>query len=269
MNTKTKVLVLIAVAAVIGAAVMWRSRLTPPPEVALPAPPVAVPAEPVASEPTVRYPVEADASLPPLTAGEIAQALVDLLGRTSVSSFLQTDDFPRRFTATVDNLGRSHAPPMLWPVTPTPGRFTVEDVDGSTVIAKDNSARYTPFVLLVETVDIGRMAKLYARMYPLLQRAYEELGFPRRHFNDRLIEVIDLLQATPDAEYPLRVQLVDVKGPIASVRPWVRYEFADPELESLAAGQKILLRTGPVNQRRLKAKLAEIREALTKSPPVR
>lgn len=273
MNTRTKILVLIAVAAVMGAAVVWRSKWMPAPEVAVPAPaaapPTALPSEPVASEPSVRYPVDAAASMPPLAAADITAALVDLLGRTSVASFLQTDDFPRRFTATVDNLGRSHAPPMMWPVMPTPGRFTVEEAEGSTVIAKDNSSRYTPFVLLVETVDIGRLVKLYVRMYPLLQQAYEELGFPKRYFNDRLIEVIDLLLATPDAEYPLKVQLVDVKGPIPSVRPWVRYEFADPELESLSAGQKILLRMGSVNHRRLKAKLAEIREALTKSPPAR
>jgi hypothetical protein len=42
----------------------------------------------------------------------------------------------------------------------------------------------------------------------------------------------------------------------------VRYRFADPELEQLAAGQKILIRMGTVNERRLKAKLAELREAI-------
>jgi hypothetical protein len=35
-------------------------------------------------------------------------------------------------------------------------------------------------------------------------------------------------------------------------------------LESLAAGQKILLRVGPVNQRRLMGKLAEFRGELMK-----
>jgi len=126
----------------------------------------------------------------------------------------------------------------------------------------DNALRYTPFVLLVETVDLGRAVDLYVRMYPLLQRAYEELGYPGRYFNDRVIEVIDQLLATPDAAYPTRVQLTEVKGPIPSQRPWVRYEFADPALESLTAGQKILIRVGAVNERRLKNRLAEIRQEL-------
>ena len=46
-------------------------------------------------------------------------------------------------------------------------------------------------------------------------------------------------------------------------RPWVLYRFVDPELEALSAGQKILLRTGPVNEHRLKARLSELRGLLT------
>jgi len=58
---------------------------------------------------------------------------------------------------------------------------------------------------------------------------------------------------------PLVVKLVEVKGPVPSTRPWVRYEFADPALESLSAGQKMLLRTGADNHQRLRAKLVDLR----------
>ena len=46
---------------------------------------------------------------------------------------------------------------------------------------------------------------------------------------------------------------------MAGGRPWVSYEFVDPKLESLSAGQKMLVRMGPVNERRMKAKLKELR----------
>ena len=52
---------------------------------------------------------------------------------------------------------------------------------------------------------------------------------------------------------------------VASTRPWTRYEFADPALQALPAGQKIMLRVGRDHQLRLKAKLAEFRRALTGS----
>jgi len=71
--------------------------------------------------------------------------------------------------------------------------------------------------------------------------------------------VLDLLIATPVHDEPLEVALVEVKGPVPSLRPWVRYEFADPALASLSAGQRMLLRMGPDHQRRLQAKMQEIR----------
>lgn len=143
-------------------------------------------------------------------------------------------------------------------------RFQVEERGGDQVISAENSLRYTPLVLLAESVNTAQAMDLYISMYPLLQRAYEQLGYPKRYFNDRLIEVINQLLATPSAAEPTKVQLTEVKGSVPSVRPWVRYEFADPALESLTAGQKILLRVGPVNQRRLKAKLTAIRQELLK-----
>jgi len=43
----------------------------------------------------------------------------------------------------------------------------------------------------------------------------------------------------------------------------VLYEFADPKLESLSAGQKLLLRVGKANRDKLKSKLQELRQAVT------
>jgi hypothetical protein len=62
----------------------------------------------------------------------------------------------------------------------------------------------------------------------------------------------------------MAVQLTEVKGPIPSVRPWVRYEFADPALEALSSGQKIMLRVSSVNQNRLKARLSALRQEILK-----
>ena len=267
-----RLLVGVGIAAVVAAAaLLWRFKQQPAPEEA-PAPPVAsapapAPAASAASAPQPeKPPLEVPVAAAPLAPQDIPQELTELVGRKAVASFLQLDDFPRRFVATVDNLGRAHAPPALWPVNPTPdsvpGRRARRRPGDS---AADNAARYTPFVLLVETVSVGRAVDLYVRMYPLLQRGYEELGYPNRYFNDRMIEVIDLLLATPDVEYPVKVELTDVKGPIPSVRPWVRYEFSDPALEALTSGQKILVRSGAVNQRRLKGKLAELRAELVEA----
>jgi hypothetical protein len=103
---------------------------------------------------------------------------------------------------------------------------------------------------------------VYVRLYPLFQKAYEELGYPNRYFNDRLVEVIDHLLAAPEPAGPLRLVRPPVKGPIELQGPYARYDFADPALESRSAGQKMMMRMGPENEKRLKAKLNEVRRQL-------
>ena len=41
------------------------------------------------------------------------------------------------------------------------------------------------------------------------------------------------------------------------------YTFADPTLEALPAGQKLLIRMGPENAAAIEAKLTELRAAVT------
>ena len=268
-------LVLAAIGA--GGYYWWQHRARPV-DINVPVPAATAPVGPAplppASAPAIRYPIDpsAAASGPPLPAPAeadsfVSAALADLLGRKNVQTFLQLDGFARRVAATTDNLAREHAAPALWPVAPTAGRFAAladnSSAAGATTISPDNSLRYTPFVLFIESVNAAQAVKLYARLYPLFQQAYEELGYPGRYFNDRLVAVIDLLLATPVPAAPLEVNLIEVKGPILPVRPWVRYEFTDPALRHLSAGQKMLLRTGPVNQRRLNAKLMEVKRLVS------
>ena len=246
------------------------------PAVTAEAPPVAEApasvASPAASEPAIRYPVDPSlAGSAPATGGDAQsqwkQALVDLLGQSAVVRFVYTEDFAHRFVATVDNLARPHAPPRLWPVQPTPGRFSVTGNGELRNIANENALRYSPFVNMVAAIDARRAAAIYAQMYPQLQRAYEQLGYPGRYFNDRVVEVIDHLLQTPEppASGPL-MQLAEIKGSVPSTQPWLRYEFADNDLQSLSAGQRMLLRVGPAHRATLKAKLRDFRAVLAQAP---
>jgi hypothetical protein len=58
-----------------------------------------------------------------------------------------------------------------------------------------------------------------------------------------------------------------VHGPVELVRPKVMYQFANPELEELSAGQKVLIRIGPQNAAAIKAKLHELRRELGADGP--
>lgn len=230
------------------------------------APPDVPPPPPQPEQAAPQNPVETppDPSLPQLSDSDakVTSALNDLLGRKNVTTFLNVDGFVRRFVATVDNLPREHAPSRVWPAQPVGSRFATTGSGESTTIALDNAQRYTPLVLFAEQVDPAAAAGVYFKLYPLFQQAFEELGYPGKYFNDRLVAVIDHLLAAPEPEGPVRVKMVEVKSDTPMTKPWVHYEYADPQLEAMSAGQKMMVRAGLVNERRLKAKLKAFRAQL-------
>lgn len=271
------VVVLVLLVGAGGAWWWWQAQGPVVPPAPLPAvasaPPVkaappALPASEPASGPLNPIEVLAppEGALPALAGSDdhVARALSELLGSRDVAAFLQMDGLVRRVVATVDNLGREHAPARLWPVNPTPERFAVEEEGTVQTIASGNAARYGAMVRWIESVDMERAVALYARLYPFFQQAYEELGYPGRYFNDRLVAVIDHLLQAPEPASPVAVRLTEVKGDVPSTRPWVRYEFADPQLQSLSSGQKIMVRVGLENERRLKVRLKVLRGLVAK-----
>jgi hypothetical protein len=197
---------------------------------------------------------------PPLPAldesdADARAALARAAGETLVDQHLVPDDVIRKLVATVDNLPRE----ALWiksrAVPPVDGRLVVAGPEGARVLSPENFLRYAPLVQLVGAVDARALASAYRQHYPLLQQAYEELGYPGRQFHNRALEVIDHLLATPVVEGPIRLE-----------QPHVLYTFADPRLEALSPGQKIMLRVGPENAAVLRAKLIELRAALEERP---
>lgn len=183
---------------------------------------------------------------------------LEWLGQPALK-FLVTPGLAQHVVATIDNLPRSHAAPRLWPLSPVGGKMVLEEGVQGLQIAPANSARYDAVVDFVTGIAPAQAAAWYRQAYPLLQTAYEELGYPGKYFNDRLVEVIDHLLLTPEPAVAPAVKLVQVQGEIAPQQPWLRYEYADPQLQSLSAGQKVLLRLGAEHRQRLKAYLRELR----------
>ncbi len=240
---------------------VWRRGLNP---AVTPASTTAT--TPAASAPgqaggAVRHPIThaipAPASTAPLPSlqesdAQVADALSGLAGDSPLQGLLLPDQIIPRVVATVDALPRQTVGARVLPLHVPAGAFEVEQADGRTVIGSGNAARYRPYMQVLEKVDPKALVAWYVHSYPLFQKAYQELGYPHGYFNDRLIEAIDDMLAAPSP-----------KGPIALVRPKVQYQYADPALQSLSAGQKLMLRVGPANEARIKARLRQIRAELT------
>jgi hypothetical protein len=223
--------------------------------------PAALPSAPAApAETPLAPPTQAPAQttratpLPALDESdpEVVSGLTELLGgREPLQQFLVPQRIIRNVVVTLDNLPREKAAVNQRPAKPTGGKFIVTGPEDARQIAPENYARYAPFVAVVKKVDAKTLAAFYRGLQPLFQQAYEELGNPSASFNARLVQVIDHLLQTPDVAQPVQL-----------VQPSVSYKYADPKLESLSSGQKLLIRMGPENESAVKAKLREFRAAL-------
>ena len=210
---------------------------------------------PEATVPAIRNPLPeasggATPALPALDESDapLHDALGDLMGKPAVDRIFKPELLVRHIVVSIDNLSRRHLAVELRPSKPLAGSFIATGNDQQGTIDVANFQRYVPYVQSVQALDMKRLAALYVRFYPLFQQAYQSLGYPNGYFNDRLVVTIDNLLAAPD-----------ITTDIALVRPNVMYQFADPKLEDLSAGQKLMLRMGPTNAAIIKAKLRELR----------
>lgn len=215
------------------------------------------------AEPTIRHPLPVKAPpeeakpLPPLAESDepLRETAAGLYDKVTLAQLFNLDSIVRRVVVTIDDLPRRKIARRYNIAKPVAGRFAVGGKDQTLAIGGENYRRYAPYVALAEAVDPKKIVALYTHFYPLFQEEYQNLGYRNKYFNDRVVEAIDNLLAAPEVEQPIRL-----------VQPKVLYEYADPELESLSAGQKIMLRMGPENAARIKARLRAIRKELTLVP---
>ena len=252
MNRHT-ILGFIVVAAVLAGgfvAYLWHGPIPAPGAAALTgggAPPhIEHPLGPASDEP---LPALADSD------GPLASAIAGLLQSAALPDAFFPTQLAHRLVATVDNLPREQIASPARLLQPASGSIAVDEHDGALALAAANSERYARYLDILRRTDSQEAVALYRRFYPLFQQSYEDLGYPGHYFNDRVVEAIDNLLATPD-----------VAGPVPLVRPSVMYRFADPSLESLSAGQKALLRLGHDGALEVKTRLRAIRALIVTQP---
>jgi hypothetical protein len=259
VNKPMIVIAAVVVVAGVGTAYYFHERRAEPAHTsAALTPPPAAPASASAIEhPVPSAPSAAQTPLPALNDSDpaIKDALGEALGSDAMQ-YLVPESIVRHLVVTIDNLPRPKAPAAKRPTVSLGGPFLAQGDELHATLDPANYARYQPMVNAVRKLDMQRVSDVYLRFYPLFQSAYQDLGYPNGYFNDRLIAVIDSLLAAPEPS-----------GPIELTRPNVLYTFADPTLEALPAGQKLMIRMGPDNAAVVKAKLRELRAILTAGRP--
>lgn len=186
----------------------------------------------------------------------INEALTGLLTNREFKEVVIIDSFIQRLVLTINNLPEKKLPLAHVPFELPEGTFIATGDDENPRISSENYQRYAPYLYLLENVNPDAVIKTYVYLYPLLQSAYRQLGYPTAYFNDRLVYVIEHLLETPNPDDPLPLE-----------RPSVLYTYANPEFENLSAGQKILLRMGTDQRSRVKSVLRNYHFRLTRLLP--
>lgn len=251
---KSSVIILSTVVLLAGGAggyYYWQNDQTPPE--------IAQTESPALTEDTApAFPLKLDEKpgQPPLPQLEQSDSFVNdainaLLADESLMGILINEKIISNIVTTIDNLPSNSLPIKVMPVKTAAGSFITSGTENNWVISPDNAERYMPYMNLVNAIDTKQLVQLYIRLYPLFQQSYEDLGYPDKYFNDRLMYVINDLLAAPDIQEPVKL-----------LRPLVVYKFADPDLESRSIGQRIMMRIGSPQEAKLKAKLKEIKQEL-------
>ncbi len=211
---------------------------------AQPAPPEV---EPQASEPEAE-PAPAE-PLPSLADSDgLARELATRVSTHSLAAAVLAEvGVIDRFVAAIDQLAEGKVPRSDLEVLRPKGQFEVLGREPELRVDAASYRRYDALAQALAALDTRALVAGYRRLAPLCEEAYRALGYPEGGFEQRLRTALALLASTPRSD--------ETPALVAHVK---RYEFADPNLESLADAQKQLLRMGPKNAALVAAKLREI-----------
>jgi Protein of unknown function (DUF3014) len=240
---------LVVVAGLVAALWVYRANQS---HRAAPVPQTPVPAR-AEQAPTPLGGAESTRPLPAL--GELDQFIRDAVSQISTASavaiWLGTDHLAEQFTSIVQGVADGRAPmrqlARLRPAKP----FAVLERGGRTIIDAASYRRYDSIAEAVASFDPLACSRLYGTLKPRLREAYSALGIPDSTLDAAVERAVVALLETPVGS-----------GEVAVEPRGALYAFADPRVEALTPAQKLLLRTGPDNARRIQARLREIGVAL-------
>jgi hypothetical protein len=176
---------------------------------------------------------------------DFVRALVRQLSqKPEWAAWLASGDLVRSFVVSVDKIAVGSSPAKeLKPAAPL-GKFQTLGSGRTLRVDPAGYDRYNALANVVDAIDPEGAARAYRRLRPLMQQAFDELGYVNLSFDDRLARALGRLVDVP-------VQEGDVMLKATSVT----FEYADPELEALSPAQKHMLRMGPHNMRLIQTKL--------------
>ncbi|MGL4712842.1 MAG: DUF3014 domain-containing protein [Shewanella sp.] len=184
--------------------------------------------------------------------GFAQQKALAIINNNVLGSLLVQQDLIRQFVVFVDNLAQGELTRKVSPLKGPEKQFSVSEITNKVYLNPEGFHRYDAYVDSISKMDERSLITTYKQLTPMLEEAFAELGYSNAKFNDRMLQAINVLLAAPIIEAPIELSSISVN-----------YQFVDPDLEVLPSAQKLLVRMGPENTRKLKVALRKIENQLS------
>ncbi len=202
--------------------------------------------------------IESNPELPPLDESDaLARNLfAELSNASEYTRWIGVNHLIQKITLMADNVSRGAVPAAKIRELAPKGKFSVLEKSPDRYLMDPRGyRRYDIYADTLASMDLSLGLRTFNTLRPLFDSAYQALGYPEGDFEQVLRKAIQHLLEAPV-----------LSGEVVLVQPAVIYRFADPNLESLSAAQKQLIRTGPRNTRIVQSVLRGLLTQLDQAP---
>ena len=181
----------------------------------------------------------------------VQQKVTAVADGMAIEPLLIDNNVIRQFVVFVDNLAQGELARKVSPLEGSKNSFTVSEIANKTYINPDSYHRYDLYADFLASLNDEELGKTFKEATPLLNEAFAELGYSKTSFNERMQQAIEMMLDAPIIEQPIELDGVSVN-----------YQFVDPKLEALPNAQKLMIRMGPENSRKVKSALRRLQKHL-------
>ena len=126
----------------------------------------------------------------------------------------------------------------------------MSEITNKTYLNPDGYHRYDLYANFIAGLSDKDLVATYTELKPLFAEAFTELGYSDIDFDKRMQQAFSMVASAPIIEDPIELSSISVN-----------YKYVDPNLEALPNAQKLLIRMGPDNTRKIKEAVKKLQQS--------
>ncbi len=185
------------------------------------------------------------------TSDDDFQTAVGSVSETLVAWF-KTKGAVKKFIVLVNDFSQKQMPFKHRTFIKSPGKIKVLKDAKGLYLAKESYKRFDFLANAITAIDLQKSVDLYTVFKPLFEKVYQQFSYPAQYKLDDIF----LKAAANVIEAPV------ITNRIYLLKHTISYKFAKKEYEALSDVEKLMIRMGPKNTKKIQAKLRKLVESI-------